>query len=259
MPQKLPFLKQHGIQFYISLFSSFLSFSNAFPSDLQSIKDAIPFRPQASSPLSSQTTTVGSTRAQSSSSTQQPGDRRTALLSLRLTWHTALLSPAVGLLLSLRLTWHTALLSPPAVGLLLSLKLTWHAVLLFPAVGLLLSLKLTWHAAPLFPAVGLLLSLRLVWHAAPLFPAVDRLPFPVGLPRSSTPFLATDLLYLQHNSPQTRQSTDIPCSRSRTQPRQAEKWRARSQGLPAYAWTETEWKVKLVLWKPQTLMLQYPV
>ena len=38
-----------------------------------------------SSPLSSQTTTVGSTRAQSSSSTQQPGDRRTALLSLRLT------------------------------------------------------------------------------------------------------------------------------------------------------------------------------
>jgi len=82
---KLPFLKQHGIQFYISLFSSFLSFSNAFPSDLQSIKDAIPFRPQASSPLSSQTTTVGSTRAQSSSSTQQPGDRRTALLSLRLT------------------------------------------------------------------------------------------------------------------------------------------------------------------------------
>ena len=73
------------------------------------------------------------------------------------------------------------------------------------------------------------------------------------------PFLATDLLYLQHNSPQTRQSTDIPCSRSRTQPRQAEKWRARSQGRPAYAWTETEWKVKLVLWKPQTLMLQNPV
>ena len=73
------------------------------------------------------------------------------------------------------------------------------------------------------------------------------------------PFLATDLLYLQHNSLQTRQSTDIPCSRSLTQPRQAEKWRARSQGLPAYAWTETEWKVKLVLWKPQTLMLQYPV
>ena len=73
------------------------------------------------------------------------------------------------------------------------------------------------------------------------------------------PFLATDLLCLQHNSPQTRQSTDIPCSRSRTQPRQAEKWRARSQGRPAYAWTETEWKVKLVLWKPQTLMLQYPV
>ena len=84
-----------------------------------------------SSPLSSQTTTVGSTRAQSSSSTQQPGDRRTALLSLRLTWHTALLSP--------------------------------------PAVGLLLSLKLTWHAAPLFPAVGLLLSLRLVCHT-PLLP-----------------------------------------------------------------------------------------
>ena len=54
-------------------------------------------------------------------------------------------------------------------------------------------------------------------------PAVDRLPFLVGLPRSSTPFLATDLLYLQHNSLQTRQSTDIPCSRSRTQPRQAEK------------------------------------
>ena len=54
-------------------------------------------------------------------------------------------------------------------------------------------------------------------------PAVDRLPFSVGLPRSSTPFLATDLLYLQHNSPQTRQSTDIPCSRSLTQPRQAEK------------------------------------
>ena len=53
-------------------------------------------------------------------------------------------------------------------------------------------------------------------------PAVDRLPFSVGLPRSSTPFLATDLLYLQHNSLQTRQSTDIPCSRSRTQPRQAE-------------------------------------
>ena len=95
-------------------------------------------------------------------------------------------------------------------------------------------------------------------YTSPL-PAVDRLPFPVGLPRSSTPFLATDLLYLQHNSPQTRQSTDIPCSRSRTQPRQAEKWRARSQGRPAYAWTETEWKVKLVLWKPQTLMLQNPV
>ena len=50
-----------------------------------------------SSPLSSQTTTVGSTRAQSSSSTQQPGDRRTALLS-----------PTVGLLLSLRLICHTA-------------------------------------------------------------------------------------------------------------------------------------------------------
>ena len=46
-PNKLSFLKQHGIQFYISLFSSFLSFSNAFPSDLQSIKDAIPFRPQS--------------------------------------------------------------------------------------------------------------------------------------------------------------------------------------------------------------------
>ena len=89
-------------------------------------------------------------------------------------------------------------------------------------------------------------------------PAVDRLPFPVGLPRSSTPFLATDLLYLQHNSPQTRQSTDIPCSRSLTQPRQAEKWRARSQGLPAYAWTETELKVKPVLWKTSDPQVAVP-
>ena len=78
-------------------FPYFFPFSNAFPSDLQSIKDACPFRPQVSSQLSSQTAAVGSTRAQSSSSTQQPGDRRTALLS-----------PTVGLLLSLRLICHTA-------------------------------------------------------------------------------------------------------------------------------------------------------
>ena len=47
MPQQTFLFKQRGIQFYISLFSSFLSFSNAFPSDLQSIKDAILFRPQS--------------------------------------------------------------------------------------------------------------------------------------------------------------------------------------------------------------------
>ena len=97
MPQQTFLFKQRGIQFYISLFSLFFPFSNAFPSDLQSIKDAFPFRPQVSSQLSSQTAAVGSTRAQSSSSTQQPGDRRTALLS-----------PTVGLLLSLRLICHTA-------------------------------------------------------------------------------------------------------------------------------------------------------
>ena len=97
MPQQTFLFKQRGIQFYISLFSSFFPFSNAFPSDLQSTKDAFPFRPQVSSQLSSQTAAVGSTRAQSSSSTQQPGDRRTALLS-----------PTVGLLLSLRLICHTA-------------------------------------------------------------------------------------------------------------------------------------------------------
>ena len=36
------------------------------------------------------------------------------------------------------------------------------------------------------------------------------------------PPLATDLFYLQPNSPATRQSTDFPCSRSLTQQRQAE-------------------------------------
>ena len=97
MPQQTFLFKQRGIQFYISLFSLFFPFSNAFPSDLQSTKDAFPFRPQVSSQLSSHTAAVGSTRAQSSSSTQQPGDRRTALLS-----------PTVGLLLSLRLICHTA-------------------------------------------------------------------------------------------------------------------------------------------------------
>merc|ERR1712020_267580 len=88
-PNKLSFLSNVASNFISPCFPHFFPFSNAFPSDLQSTKDAFPFRPQVSSQLSSQTAAVGSTRAQSSSSTQQPGDRRTALLS-----------PTVGLLLS---------------------------------------------------------------------------------------------------------------------------------------------------------------
>ena len=104
--QNFPF-KQWDIQFSLSLFSSFFfSFPNAFPSDLQSTKNAFPFRPQVSSQLSNQTAAVNSTRAQSSSSTQQPRDR-----------YTALLSPAVDLLLSLKLIYHAAVLSS-AVDLL---------------------------------------------------------------------------------------------------------------------------------------------
>ena len=140
MPQQTFLLKQRGIQFYISLFSLFFPFSNASPSDLQSTKDASPFRPQVSSQLSSQTAAVGSTQTQSSSSTQQPGDRRTALLS-----------PAVGLLLSLKLICHTALLSP-AVGLLLSLKLTCHADFLSPAVDLLPFFS--WSTSQFYPPLG---------------------------------------------------------------------------------------------------------
>ena len=82
---KLPFLKQHGIQFYISLFSSFLSFSNAFPSALQSIKDAIPFRPQSlhHCPVRRRQLVRRGHKAVLRPSSR--GDRRTALLSLRLT------------------------------------------------------------------------------------------------------------------------------------------------------------------------------
>ena len=195
-PNKLSFLSNVASNFISPCFPYFFPFSNAFPSDLQSIKDACPFRPQVSSQLSSQTAAVGSTRAQSSSSTQQPGDRRTALLS-----------PAVGLLLSLRLTWHTALLSPPAVGLLLSLKLTWHAAPLFPAVGLLLSLKLTWHAAPLSPAVGLLLSLRLVCHTALLPLQLIDSPFQLVYLAVLPPFWqqicsTCNITVLRHDNPQ---------------------------------------------------------
>ena len=151
-PTNFPF-KQRGIQFSLSLFSSFFPFFKCISFRPPVHQNAFPFRPQVSSQLSNQTAAVNSTRAQSSSSTQQPRDRYTALLS---------------------------------------------------------------------PAVDLLLSLKLIYHAALLSPAVDLLPFAVGLPRSSTPPLATDLLYLQHNSPSTRQYTDFPCSRSLTQQRQAE-------------------------------------
>ena len=41
---------------------------------------------------------------------------------------------------------------------------------------------------------------------------------------AALPPLAADLLYLQHNSPSTRQYTDFPCSRSLTRQRQAETW-----------------------------------
>ena len=65
------------------------------------------------------------------------------------------------------------------------------------------------------------------------------------------PPLATDLFYLQPNSPATRQSTDFPGNRSLTQQRQAETWSTsaligvcqRTREL------ETEMKVNPVLWE----------
>ena len=80
-PNKLSFLSNVASNFISPCFPHFFPFSNAFPSDLQSTKNAFPFRPQVSSQLSNQTAAVNSTRAQSSSSTQQPRDRYTALLS----------------------------------------------------------------------------------------------------------------------------------------------------------------------------------
>ena len=65
------------------------------------------------------------------------------------------------------------------------------------------------------------------------------------------PPLATDLFYLQPNSPATRQSTDFPCSRSLTQQRQAETWStsALTGACQRTREPETEMKVNPVLWK----------
>ena len=65
------------------------------------------------------------------------------------------------------------------------------------------------------------------------------------------PPLTADLLYLQHNSPSTRQYTDFPCSRSLTQQRQAETWSpsALTGACQRTREPETEMKVNPVLWK----------
>ena len=129
--QNFPF-KQWDIQFSLSLFSSFFPFQMHFPSDLQSTKNAFPFRPPTNqtnkpSKLSNQTAAVNPTRAHNSSSTQQPRERYTAILR-----HTAVLpgssfpccnSPLQQIYSPLKLIYLAALLSsavdllPFAVGL----------------------------------------------------------------------------------------------------------------------------------------------
>ena len=88
-PIKTFFLSNGASNFLSPCFLFFLFQMHFLPTSSPP-KDAFPFRPQVSSQLSNQTAAVNSTRAQSSSSTQQPRDR-----------YTALLSPAVDLLLSL--------------------------------------------------------------------------------------------------------------------------------------------------------------
>ena len=100
------------------------------------------------------------------------------------------------------------------------LKLIYLAALLSSAADLLSEADLSCSSTP--PLQLIYSPLKLIYLAALLSSAVDLLPLAVGLPRSSTPPLAADLLYLQHNSPSTRQYTDFPCSRSLTQQRQAE-------------------------------------
>ena len=223
MPQQTFLFKQRGIQFYISLFSLFLSFFKC-----------ISFRPPVhqrcmSLPTTSLFTTVQSDRGSwLDAGTKQFFDpaaggstHSSPLSEADLTY-----SPPLPCSWSPPLSEADLTYSPPLPSC------SWSPPL--PEADLTCSPPLPCSWSPPLSEADLTCSSPLPCSWSPPLseaglpyssppPAVDRLPFSVGLPRSSTPFLATDLLYLQHNSPQTRQSTDIPCSRSLTQPRQAEK------------------------------------
>ena len=184
MPQQTFLFKQRGIQFYISLFSLFFSFFKC-----------ISFRPPVHQRcISLPTTSLFTTVPSDCGSWLDAGTKQFFDPAAGGSTHSSPLSEA-------DLTY-----SPP-------LPCSWSPPLSEADLTCSSPLPCSW-SPPLSEA-------GLPYSSPP--PAVDRLPFSVGLPRSSTPLFATDLLYLQHNSPQTRQSTDIPCSRSLTQPRQAEK------------------------------------
>ena len=90
-------------------------------------------------------------------------------------------------------------------------------------------------------------------------PAVDRLPFPVGLPRSSTPFWqqicsTCNITVLRHDNPQIFLAA-VP-GRNHVKPRSDERAHRACQRTREQ---RQNWKWSQSCEKPQTLKLQYPV
>ena len=223
MPQQTFLFKQRGIQFYISLFSSFFPFFKC-----------ISFRPPVHQRCNSLPTTSLFTTVQSDDdSWLDAGTKQFFDPAAGGSTHSSPLSEA-DLTYSppLPCSWSPPLseadltYSPPLPSC------SWSPPL--PEADLTCSPPLPCSWSPPLSEADLTCSSPLPCSWSPPLseaglpytsppPCSGSTPLSSWSTSQSYPFLATDLLCLQHNSPQTRRSTDIPCSRSRTQPRQAEK------------------------------------